>query len=604
MRRRRKRMNLEEIDLRLVETTDDVVEMMQWVGNQREFLGWDIETTGLNVGNDRIRLCQFGDHTHAWAMDWRDWRGVAVEIFKRYDRPIVAHNALFDTKFFAKDGISIPNHLMHDTMIMSFLKDSSTSNALKPSAVKYVDRRANAGKGLLEASMAQGGWDWDTVPVTLPAYWMYSAMDTALTSLLASKLYAETAGGAFKEAYELELAVIHCLRKAELAGLHTDPEYLEQAAQKLCIEIEELKLQIPLSNPGSDKQVIELLQGMGAVLTVRTEKGNLSVDKHVLRYLAKQGFSVASLIEQYRSKTRLLTSYIEKFMEVPDGLAVGRALRASTHPVGARTGRMSVTEPPLQTLPRGRVVRDAIVARPGYRIVMADFAGMEMRAMASLSKEQNMLDAFSRGEDLHNFVARSVYGEGFTKVQRGTAKNSGFAKIFGAGIEQFAVTAGISVGDAQAFLARYDQMFPRVDQFMQEVIQVVSDRAGGRKGKGWIRAADGRHLVVDGDKPYVGVNYLIQGGTAVATKRKIVELDAVGLGDSFRLAVHDELLFEVPEEHSEEARHIIERVMPDRTTFPNVVLEVESDVVERWGQHYRGDEYPKYVHTEDPEWLT
>lgn len=597
--------SLESIELKLVESVADVNDMLDWLGsNRREFLGWDIETTGLNVGNDVIRLMQFGDHERAYALSYRDWRGACKEVLERYDRPIVAHNALFDTKFTQADGLPVKNHLIHDSMIMSFLADSSTSNALKPSAVREIDRRADAGRGLLEAAMAQGGWDWDTVPIELPAYWMYSAMDTSLTSLLASKLYPKTGGGDFKEAYELELAVIHCLRKSELAGLHTDREYLEQAAMKLAVEVNELKPQIPISNPNSDKQVIEYLQGAGATLTVRTERGNLSVDKHVLRYLAKQGFGVASLIEQYRSKTRLLTSYIEKFMEHPDGLAVGGVLRASTHPVGARTGRMSITEPPLQTLPRGRVVRDAIVARHGSVFVMADFAGMEMRALASLARETTMLEAFARGEDMHNFVAQAVYGEGFTKVQRGTAKNAGFAKIYGAGIDQFAVTAGISVPEAEAFLARYDQMFPRVSQFMQEVISVVMDRAGGRRGNGWVRVADGRHLVVDGKKPYTGVNYLIQGGTAVSTKRKIVELDAVGLGDAFRLAVHDELLFEVPAEHAREAQHVIERVMPDRHTFPGVVLEVESDVVERWGQHYRGPDYPKYIETQDPEWLS
>jgi DNA polymerase I-like protein with 3'-5' exonuclease and polymerase domains len=99
------------------------------------------------------------------------------------------------------------------------------------------------------------------------------------------------------------------------------------------------------------------------------------------------------------------------------------------------------------------------------------------------------------------------------------------------------------------------------------------------------------------------VNYKIQGGTAVVTKEKIVELDAAGLGPFFRLAVHDELLYEVPEDLVPTAHEIVRRVMPDTRSFPGVTLEIEQDEVHRWGEHYRGDEYPAYVPTEPAPWL-
>ena len=216
-----------------------------------------------------------------------------------------------------------------------------------------------------------------------------------------------------------------------------------------------------------------------------------------------------------------------------------------------------------------------------------------------------MLDAFNRGDDLHDFVAKEIFGPAFTKPQRSVAKNSGFAKIYGAGLEQFAATAGISTTDAQEFLTRYGQLFPGVDAFMQKNIDSIMEQAGGRRdGRGWVTLPDGRRLPVDASEPYVSTNYLIQGGCAVVVKKKVVELDAAGLGDYWRLGVHDELLFEVPEEECEAAMVTIRDVMPDRVTYPGVVLEIDQDQVQRWGQHYRGPDFPKYVETPDPEWLT
>jgi DNA polymerase-1 len=404
----------------------------------------------------------------------------------------------------------------------------------------------------------------------------------------------------YREAYELELGVIHCLREAELAGLMTDPDYMARACIQLETDLAGLKARLPEGfNPNSDRQVIKMLEQQGAVLTVRTEKGNLSVDKDVLRFLEPH-FPVAGVIEEHRSKDRMLNSYLHKFQD----LAVDGVLRPSTKPVGARTGRMSVTDPPLQTLPRGRLVRDAIVAREGHRLLMADFAGMELRAMASFAQEENMLAAFARGEDLHDFVCDQVYGAGqWTKQQRGIVKNAQFGKIYGAGVEKFAVTAKIPVHEAEAFLHRYDELFPGVARFQQRVIDTVMSRAGGkRRGMGYVTLVDGRRLPVEADKAYAGVNYLIQGSTAVSTKRKICELDAIGLGGCFRLAVHDELLYEVPEEHAAEAKYIVERVMPDKHSFPGVTLEIEADEVYRWGEHYRHD-YEAYVPTELAPWL-
>ncbi len=477
----------------------------------------------------------------------------------------------------------------------------SAKMGLKPAATRYVDKRAAVGQGLLAATMANGNWDWGNVPVEAPAYWKYAVLDTCLSALLAEHLMPKVNAAGWRDAYELELAVIHCMREAELAGLMTDADYLRRAGALLEQELAELRPQLPLRNPNADAQVVSYLQSIGAPLTVKTEAGKFSVDKDVLKYLTP-AFPICDVILKFRQKSRLLGNYIEKMGEYTDGgLAVGGVLRCNSRPLQARTGRMSITEPPLQTLPRGRVVRDAIIARPGSCFVMADFAGMELRALASDAREPNMLAAFNRGEDLHNFVASALYGPDFTKPQRSVCKNGQFGKVYGAGVEKFAVTAEISVAEAKEFLDKYQQMFPGVDAHLARVAGIVKERAMASKGYGYVDLIDGRRLPVEGDKAYKGVNFRIQGSCAIVMKKKIVELDKAGLGEFFRLPVHDELLYEVPVDIAADARKVLDKVMPDKTSFPGVVLETESDVVGRWGSHYR-DDFPAYVATEDDSW--
>lgn len=597
--------NLAHLEFHRVTTIDDLDELRRWLGERRPILSIDIETEGLNVGCDKTRLFQFGDNRRGFALDYTDWKGAVRELVHAYDRPMVAHNLLFETKMLKRDGIILPQKLMHDSMIMAFLHNPAVRMDLKGAAKKYVDSKADAGKGLLEETMAKNNWTWATIPTDNPVYWQYGVLDTCLSAMLAEKLWPEIRTK-YRYAYELELAFIHVLREAELAGMLVDEDARRRTADKLQSEIDALTFTLAsngLEKPGSDREVIKFLRsrGAGEYLVFKTDRGNTSVDKHALKWVAQNGFPIATVVSDWRNRTRMLGNYIEKFAEVRDGgLAVDGVLRASTRPVAARTGRTSITDPPLQTLPRGRVVRDCIVARPGHRFCMADFAGMEMRGLASLANETALLQAFDEGIDPHGFVAKELYGPNYTKQQRSTCKNAGFAKIYGAGLLQFAATAEISVPEAQEFLNMYDERFPRVQMFMDEMINDVRERAQGRWS--YVELQDGRRLPVELDKAYVAVNYRIQGGMAVSAKEKLVELDNAGLGEYFRLFVHDEFIFEVPDEIAPEVNEVIRTTMPDRHSWPGVTLEIDQDEVDRWGQHYRGD-YQSYVDTPDPEWL-
>src|SRR5581483_11871701 len=299
---------LGDLQLHRLDRSEDIDALKQWLGERRDFLAVDIETTGLNVGHDYIRLVQFGDSRHGWAIDYKDWRGVVKEVIEGYDRPMVAHNLLFDSRMLKQDGIDIPQRLAHDTMVMGHLLDPSARMDLKGLATMYVDRRAQIGQGLLRQTMQQHGWTWATVPTDVPAYWTYSALDTCLTSMLADKVFG-TVHSSYREAYELEMAVIHCLREAEIAGLLIDETYRQQRIEKLEQDAAVLRAQIPAENPASDRQIIDMLHAQGAVWAAFTEKGNLSVDKDVLDMLAEHGYPVAGIVRRWRTARRLLDNY-------------------------------------------------------------------------------------------------------------------------------------------------------------------------------------------------------------------------------------------------------------------------------------------------------
>jgi len=570
-------------DVHLIETLDDALSFKEWLGQRRDWLAFDLETEGLNVGRDKIRLAQFGDTDDGWAIPYEQWGGLVGEVIPDYSGKMVAHNLLFDAKFLKRDGYIVPQAQAHDTMIMAHLIDPMKSTALKQLGTRYIDKSAGLGQKMLTAAKAKQGWTWSSIPVDFPGYWAYGALDTIITAQLAEKLWPQVQD--FKEVYEVELACIHVLRDAELTGMAIDLGYCEAKSNELAQKMEHLRSQLPIDNPRSDQQLRDFLVGRGAQLLKKTDKGNLSVDDDVLHHVATvQGIHEAETIREFRAADKLLTSYFSNFA----ALEVGGVLRPSVRPTGARTGRMSVTSPALQTLPRGRVVRDAFVAREGHRLISADFQQIELRVMAHYAQEQEMIAAFKRNEDLHTWTAAQVYNKDIgsvTSEERQLAKNCGFAKIYGAGTTKFAMTAGVSTDVAERFLHRYDELFPGVKRFQEKLIHSIRQRAMDSGGQtGFVITRLGRRLPVEARRAYTGVNYLVQSSsTADILKLKLVELSQAGLNEYIRLPVHDEIIFEVPEDEADEVSNVIKTVMPERDLF-SVPLEIDcSPPVMSWG---------------------
>lgn len=570
--------SLAEVQLTLVDTLDDLFDLKEWMGRNRDRLAIDLETTGVNVGRDRVRLAQVGDRDHGWAMFYPEWKGAFKELVEAYDRPIYTNNAIFEATFLKRDGIKLRQDLLEDVMVMAHLNASGHGIGLKPLAKRYVDRKAVAAEAVKDEAMKRQGWDWATVPRDFHPYWMYGGLDPVLTCRVAEKIEPQVLPR-FKRSYEIEMGAIHAFRDARLNGMRVDTDYAQRMSAELGAEMATIEPELPI-NPGSPKQLVEWLQAQGATLFKTTPKGNPSVDDEVLKYW-EQTIPDCAKVRRYRYCQKLKSSYFDNLLRHQVGGIVHPDMRV----LGAeKTGRMSITAPALQTLPKSAIGRNAFIAREGCTLIAADFSGIEMRLMAHMSQDPNMIERYHEGVDLHTWTAQQVFHtEEPTKKQRAVAKAAGFAKIYGAGVPKFALTSGLSEPEAEQFLHRYDELFPRVREFQERVIRDV--RACDGKKWGHVYTEFGRRLMVEKEEAYKGVNYRDQGSAGEVLKLKACELVNAGLGDFIRLPVHDEFIFEVPDEDVGEVTAEIERVMPEHQLF-RVPLTVEVENAKRWGDLY------------------
>lgn len=577
----RQKESLASVKLTLVETLDDAMDCREWLGQKRDWLGFDIETSGLNLGKDRVRLAQIGDRDHGWAFQCEgpnSLYGLFKQLLEAYEGRLVAHNAIFDLGFLRRDGLEIPRHQVEDTMVMAQLDCSGMPVGLKPVARRLLDSKAVAGQAVLDGAMKQQKWDWATVPTDFGPYWQYGALDPVLTCRIAEKLWPSASQ--YLRSYEIEMGAIHALCQAEITGMHVDLEYCQRMSLELEAEMASLQPSLPC-NPNAPQQVVRFLQDNGAVLTKKTDSGKLAADDEVLRYWEEK-IPLCATVRRYRECSKLKSSYFDNLLELHKDSVVHPSIRV----LGAqKTGRMSVTAPALQTLPKSPIGRNAFLAREGCTLMMADFSGIEMRLLAHMADEEMMIEKIRNGEDLHTWTAQQIFEtETPASKQRDVAKRSGFAKIYGAGIEKFAYSTGLPVSEAEQFLTRYDQLFPSVGAFQDQVIESVRESTSDRRW-GEVHTEFGRRLMVPKDDAYKGVNYRDQGTAGEVLKLKICELDAAGLGELIRLPIHDEIVFEVPDDDVPEVTQIVEEVMPERQLF-KVPLDIDIEYAKRWGAVY------------------
>jgi DNA polymerase-1 len=322
-----------------------------------------------------------------------------------------------------------------------------------------------------------------------------------------------------------------------------------------------------------------------------TDRNAPRFDKDALAYYEKAGENaavrqLAQYIRAVRHIEDIRDRYSAKFLELRDRHDV---VHCNVNVMGARTGRMSVSDPALQQLPRDdKVIRGSFIPRPGHVFISCDLDQVEMRILAHLSRDPGLIEAFREadngGADFFTAVARVLYRNDTlikSDPRRQLVKNSSYARAYGGGTEKLAMTAGVSTAEIKVFEDLFDSRFPGMRTLM-DTLERDAKNAFRRGDRGGVRLEDGRFLPCDKGKEYTNLNYDIQGTAAIIMKRLLANIDAAGLGDMLVLVVHDEAILEVPIEQADEVLKIVQDCMTDRQNYLVPLTAGGTILTERW----------------------
>ena len=534
-----------------------------------EWVACDVETSGLDPWNEKLRLVQFGTQTDAWAIPFPAERQLLTDLFAR-QRQLVGWNSKFDEQFLLNNGFE-PN-FTDDARVMAHLLFSEQDLHLKSFADTHLGADSSTADKERAAAFRKGKWTWGTVPYDCYEWWYYGGMDTMLTARAAAYLYPQVVERGYDDHYQLELDVWHLITEAERRGICVDLEYCQEQQEKLEHDAAVIQSYYPDIPLGGRKKLTEHLLEAGVKLK-KTEKGAPSIDEDSLK---ESGHPMADDILKWRSLMKNAHTYFAAFRRI----AVDGRIHTTLKTMEARTGRMSSSIPNLQNVPKreaGAYVRRAFMSSPGCTFVFADFAQIEYRIFAAKCGEQKMIDAFLRGEDMHEVTARMTYGRDVTKHERDVGKNSNFTELYLGGLEKFADTAGITLDEAKRFKIMYHREFPRVKPYTKAFIRYIQANLFQFEN------IFGRRIGVDADKPYAGVNYDIQGTAADVMKRGVVRLGQTQWGKYLVLLVHDEYILDVPDALVDQCVKELPGILEDHASF-SVPLLVDVSTAKRWGE--------------------
>ncbi len=576
-----------------------------------ELVAFDTETTsldpmraeivGLSLAVEPFEACYVPmAHTYAGAPQQLSREHVLARLrrwLEDENRAKVGQNLKYDAHVLANHGVRLAG-IAHDTLLESYVLEAHRNHDLDSLADRHLDRHTIrytdvAGKGAKQIPFEQ---------VDLESATRYAAEDADVAMHLHRTLYPAIAAEAkLEHVYrDIEMPVSRVLQTMERTGVLIDAEAMTRQSEELgqrmyALERQAVELVGAPLNMGSPKQLCEVLYDrLGLPVFKRTASGAPSTDEDVLEKLA-QDYPLPRIVLDWRSLSKLKGTYTDKLPKMIDPRS-GRVHTRYSQAV-AVTGRLASSDPNLQNIPirtaEGRRIREAFVSPPGSKIVSADYSQIELRIMAHISGDENLLRAFEQRMDVHRATAAEIFGVEPAEVsfeQRRYAKVINFGLMYGMSAFGLASNLGIERGAAKSYIERYFARYPGVARYMEET------RARARRD-GYVETALGRRLwIAEINSPNgprragaerAAINAPMQGTAADLVKLAMIAVQRWIERESLRsrliLQVHDELVLEVPEDELEAVREQVPRMMGAVATLA-VPLEVECGVGANWDQ--------------------
>ncbi|QJD91421.1 DNA polymerase I [Duganella dendranthematis] len=509
----------------------------------------------------------------------------------------VGQNLKYDSHIFANHGVSLQG-IHHDTLLESYVFESHRTHDMDSLALRHLNHTTIpfvdvCGKGVNMITFDQVAIDRATE---------YAAEDADITLRLHQNMIGEVEKDEklnfIYRNIELPTAVV--LQKIERNGVQIDAALLAQQSNELGARIVELEakaheLAEQPFNLGSPKQIGEIFfEKLKLPVVKKTPSGAPSTDEEVLQKLAED-YPLPKVLLEYRSLSKLKSTYTDK---LPKGInaQTGRVHTNYAQAV-AVTGRLASNDPNLQNIPirtkEGRRIREAFVAPAGSHIVSADYSQIELRIMAHISEDENMLRAFAEGVDIHRATAAEIFGvapESVENEQRRYAKVINFGLIYGMSAFGLASNLGIERGAAQSYIERYFARFSGVKQYMD-------DTRLQAKARGYVETVFGRRLWLpeinspNGPRRQgaerAAINAPMQGTAADLIKLAMIAvqnwLETEKLGTRMIMQVHDELVLEVPDAELELIKQKLPELMAGVAQL-KVPLIAEVGVGSNWDE--------------------
>ncbi|MGE8496884.1 MAG: DNA polymerase I [Pseudomonas sp.] len=513
----------------------------------------------------------------------------------------VGQHAKYDINILANASTPISvQGVAFDTMLESYVLDSTaTRHDMDSLALKYLEHSTIrfediAGKGAKQLT-------FDQIPLEQAA--PYAAEDADVTLRLHQALWQklEQTPSLVNVLHEIEMPLVPVLARIERQGALVDAKLLGQQSHELgeklvALERQAFEIAGEEFNLASPKQLgVILYEKLGLPILSKTAKGQASTAEAVLAELAEQEFELPKVLMQYRSLSKLKSTYTDRLPEQINP-RTGR-IHTSYHQAVASTGRLSSSDPNLQNIPvrtaEGRRIRQAFVAPKGYKLLAADYSQIELRIMAHLSKDEGLLNAFRNNLDVHTATAAEVFRvelADVTSEQRRSAKAINFGLIYGMGAQKLGKDIGVDTKQAKAYIDTYFARYPGVRDYMERTRAQAADQ-------GFVETLFGRRLyvpLIKSSKPQeragaerTAINAPMQGTAADIIKKAMVAVDnwlsESGLDAKVILQVHDELVLEVREDLVEQVSEQIRPLMGNAAAL-DVPLLVEVGIGDNWDE--------------------
>ncbi|AUC78457.1 DNA polymerase I [Nonlabens sp. MB-3u-79] len=509
----------------------------------------------------------------------------------------IGQNLKYDIKVLDKYGVRAKGP-MFDTMLAHYLINPDMRHNMDVLAETYLNYTPQS---IVELIGKKGKNQLSMRDVELEKQKEYAVEDADITFQLKENFTPELASAGTDSLFkDIEMPLLHVLAAMEIEGINLDETFLRSLSGALETDITQLEAAIYEAageefNIGSPKQLgIILFEKLQLVdKPKKTKTGQYSTAEDVLSYLSKDHAIIQNVLD-YRGLAKLKSTYVDALPSQVNPKT--KRIHTNYMQAVAATGRLSSTDPNLQNIPirteRGRQVRKAFVPRnENYTLLAADYSQIELRIIAALSEEENMMAAFQNGEDIHASTAAKVFNvalEDVTREQRSNAKTVNFGIIYGVSAFGLSNQTDLSRSEAKELIDTYYASYPKLRAYMDDQVNFARENGyvetvlGRRR---YLKDINSSNAVVRGAAERNAVNAPIQGSAADIIKLAMINIykkfEEMNCKSKMLLQVHDELVFDIHNDELEDMKKLIQEEMQNAYKM-SVPLDVEVGTGQNW----------------------